>query len=87
MQASNTATSTGVSENAEFQALATEIGNIGARTKFAGKAVFSATALTFQVGAQRRRDRQRDHGLMLGATSVTGFDDTSPATASCHDGT
>jgi flagellin len=80
VQASNTATSTGVAENAEFQALATEIGNIGARTKFAGKAVFSATALTFQVGANAGETASVSTGTMLGATSVTGFDDTSGAT-------
>ena len=56
VQASNTATTTGASENAEYQALATEITAIGTRTTFASKAVFSdyspaANNLVFQVGA------------------------------------
>jgi flagellin len=78
VQASNTATSTGVSENAEYQALATEITNIGARTKFAGKAVFSGTALTFQVGANTGETASVATGTMATITGITIA--TAPAT-------
>ncbi|WP_334107075.1 flagellin N-terminal helical domain-containing protein [Methylobacillus sp.] len=37
--------------DAEFQQLATEITRLGTDTKFNGSAVFGATAMTFQVGA------------------------------------
>jgi flagellin len=71
VQASNTATSTGVSENAEYQALATEITNIGARTKFAGKDVFSGTALVFQVGANATETTSITTGTMATITGAT----------------
>jgi flagellin len=81
VQASNTATSTGVSENAEFQALVTEIGNIGSRTKFAGKAVFSATALTFQVGANAGETASVTTGVIGTITGPIAGDLTSGASA------
>ena len=71
VQASNTATSTGVAENAEFQALAGEITNIGARTKFSGKDVFSATAVVFQVGANAGETTSVTTGLMATVTGAT----------------
>ncbi len=52
VQASNTATSYRCRREGRVPAaLATEITNIGTRTKFSGKAVFAAGAVTFQVGA------------------------------------
>ncbi len=80
VQASSTATSSGVAEDAEFQALATEIGNIGTRTKFSGKAVFAAGAVTFQVGANALETATVTTGTMIGAVSVTGFDTTNAGT-------
>ncbi len=88
VQASNTATSSGVAENAEYQALATEIGNIGARTKFSGKDVFKAAQVVFQVGANAGETATVTTGLMIsalagttgGAASVTGWDGTDATT-------
>ena len=51
VSASNTATSDGAAEQAEVTELLKQIDSIGSSTKFAGKAVFSTTAVTFQVGA------------------------------------
>ncbi len=51
VSASNTATSDGTAEQAEVTELLKQIDMIGASTKFAGNAVFSASAVTFQVGA------------------------------------
>ena len=51
VSASNTATSDGSAEQAEVTELLKQIDAIGASTKFAGKAVFSSGAVTFQVGA------------------------------------
>ncbi len=51
VSAANTATSDGAAEQAEVTELLKQIDAIGTSTKFAGKAVFSTTAVTFQVGA------------------------------------
>ncbi len=51
VSASNTATSDGSAEQAEVVELLKQIDMIGTSTKFAGNAVFSASAVTFQVGA------------------------------------
>lgn len=51
VSASNTATSDGAAEQAEVTELLKQIDSIGSSTKFAGKAVFSTAAVTFQVGA------------------------------------
>ena len=53
VQSINATNGTGDRSNldAEFQQLATEIGRLGTDTKFNGSAVFGATAMTFQVGA------------------------------------
>ena len=51
VSAANTATSDGAAEQAEVTELLKQIDSIGSSTKFAGKAVFSTTAVTFQVGA------------------------------------
>jgi len=50
VSASNTATSDGEAEQSEFVELLKQIDAIGSATKFAGVAVFSSTAVTFQVG-------------------------------------
>jgi flagellin len=50
VDAANTATTDGASQNAEVQELLKEIDDIGA-LKFSGQAVFSGNASTFQVGA------------------------------------
>jgi flagellin len=51
VSAANTATSDGTAEQQEITELLKQVDAIGTSTKFAGKAVFSATAVTFQVGA------------------------------------
>lgn len=51
VSAANTATSDGSAEQQEMTELLKQIDAIGAGTKFAGKAVFSAVAVVFQVGA------------------------------------
>jgi flagellin len=51
VSAANTATSDGTAEQQEITELLKQVDAIGSSTKFAGKAVFSATAVTFQVGA------------------------------------
>ena len=51
VSAANTATSDGAAEQAEVTELLKQIDSIGTSTKFAGKAVFSSGAVTFQVGA------------------------------------
>jgi flagellin len=51
VSASNTATSDGKAEQAEVDELLKQIDMIGLSTNFAGKAVFSSSAVTFQVGA------------------------------------
>jgi flagellin len=51
VSAANTATSDGTAEQQEMTELLKQVDAIGSSTKFAGKAVFSATAVTFQVGA------------------------------------
>lgn len=53
VQSINATNGTGDRANldAEFQQLATEITRLGTDTKFNGSAVFGATAMTFQVGA------------------------------------
>jgi len=51
VSAANTATSDGAAEQAEAEELLKQIDSIGTSTKFAGVAVFSNTAVTFQVGA------------------------------------
>ncbi|MCB0641516.1 MAG: GntR family transcriptional regulator, partial [Phaeodactylibacter sp.] len=47
----NTATSDGAAEQSEVTELLKQIDAIGQSTKFAGRAVFGASAVTFQVGA------------------------------------
>ncbi len=51
VSAANTATSDGSAEQAEVAQLLTQIGEIGAQTRFAGLDVFSATARTFHIGS------------------------------------
>jgi flagellin len=51
VSAANTATSDGTAEGQEMTELLKQIDSIGTSTKFAGNVVFSATAVTFQVGA------------------------------------
>jgi flagellin len=51
VDASNTATTDGAAQQAEVSQLLSEISAIGSQTKFAGQAVFSGTAVSFQVGA------------------------------------
>lgn len=51
VSAANTATSDGAAEQAEVTELLKQVDAIGTSTKFAGKAVFSNTPVTFQVGA------------------------------------
>ncbi len=81
VQASNTATSSGVAEQAEYAALATEITNIGARTKFSGKDVFAAGAVTFQVGANAGETTSITTGLMATVTGATTGNLTTGASA------
>ncbi len=51
VSAANTATSDGNAEQSEVTELLKQIDAIGSSTKFAGKSVFGASAVTFQVGA------------------------------------
>lgn len=50
VSAANTATSDGEEEQAELGELLAQLDSIGSATKFAGVAVFSSGAVTFQVG-------------------------------------
>ena len=51
VDAANTATTDGSAQQAEITQLQGELDNIGSQTTFAGSAVFSATAKTFQIGS------------------------------------
>ncbi len=51
VSAANTATSDGSAEQAEVDQLLTQIGEIGAQTRFAGLDVFTSTARTFHIGS------------------------------------
>ncbi|MCC6437255.1 MAG: flagellin [Acidimicrobiales bacterium] len=51
VSAANTATSDGAAEQSEVTELLKQIDAIGQSTKFAGRAVFGASAVTFQVGS------------------------------------
>ncbi|MGE0728270.1 MAG: flagellin [Acidimicrobiia bacterium] len=51
VSAANTATSDGAAEQSEVTELLKQIDAIGTSTKFAGRGVFGASAVTFQVGA------------------------------------
>ena len=51
VSAANTATSDGSAEQAELAQLRTQLGEIGAQTRFAGLDVFTGTAQTFQIGS------------------------------------
>lgn len=91
VQAANS-TSGGAAEQAEIDALTTEIGAIGTRTTFSGSAVFadySATAFNFHVGARAldvisvTDDLQLDTSGAAGVLSVdlTALDVTTDANA------
>ncbi|MEM7339746.1 MAG: flagellin [Actinomycetota bacterium] len=72
---------------AEITALAAEVGRIGTDTTFGGAAVFSATALNFQVGSEGAAGNQitLTTGVLdntaLGGTDLTGIDVTTAANA------
>jgi len=51
VSAANTATGNGTAEQAEVLELLAQIDNIGSATNFAGKTVFGAAGVTFQIGA------------------------------------
>ena len=90
VDASNTATTDGTAQQAEIDELLEELDAIGARTTFAGNAVFqdySTTGLTFQVGANEGSANQLTLNNNLAMTSasvfganVSGVDLTTAAT-------
>lgn len=73
--------------DAEIQALASEIGRIGTDTTFSGAAVFTATALAFQVGSEGDAGNQITatvgtlDNTALGGTDLTGLDVTDATNA------
>ncbi|MGB1785862.1 MAG: flagellin [Ilumatobacteraceae bacterium] len=77
---------------AEYDALATEITRIGSSTEFAGKTVFSATAVNFQVGNASTDqigvtvgDVDVDGGMGLGTVTAGAFAGAAVnSTASTH---
>ncbi|MFV1990113.1 MAG: flagellin, partial [Acidimicrobiales bacterium] len=79
VDASNQATTDGVPQQAEIDALLAELDSIGARTSFAGVNVFqdySTNALTFQVGASAGATNQLTvtDDLGLASNNVFGID-------------
>ena len=79
IDASNTATTDGVPQQAEMTELLSELTAIGARTTFAGNAVFqdySSSALTFHVGANAGTTNQMSisSDLALASNDVFGND-------------
>ena len=85
VSASNSATSTGEAESAEISELVTEIGEIASRTKFAGQDVFTATAQTFQVGANEGDDLTVTTGALAAATVGKDAVDVSGIAAAVTD--
>lgn len=77
--ASNTATTDGDAQQAEVDELLSELDAIGTRTKFAGQDVFTATARTFQVGANEGDELSVTIGALSSAD--LGTYGTTPATA------
>lgn len=85
VDAANTATTDGVAQQAEVDALMAEIKSIGDRTKFAGKSVFadySATgaALVFQIGGNASDTLQITSNLVLDSASAGVFSTTFAVT-------
>jgi flagellin len=79
VDASNTATTDGVAQQAEVAQLRSEITAIGSQTSFAGNAVFqdysaAGAALTFQVGADAGQTLTITTDLVLSASDVFGTD-------------
>jgi flagellin len=72
---------------AEIDALAAEIGRIGTDTTFSGAAVFTATALNFQVGSEGNAGNQVQvtvgvlDATSLGGSNLTTLDVTDAANA------
>ena len=77
VDAANTATTDGVAQQAEVDELLDELDNIGSRSKFAGNDVFqdySASALTFHVGANSGETIEISQDLALTQSDVFGED-------------
>ena len=77
VDAANTATTDGVAQQEEVTDLLAEITNIGARSTFAGNAVFqdySVTNLTFHVGVNSGETIAISVDLALASTDVFGVD-------------
>jgi flagellin len=93
VSAANTATSDGAAEDAEAAELLKQIDSIGSSTKFAGISVFSASAVTFQVGASSAdtisvtTQSLSSAAMSDGVTSadLSGIDLTSAAAAAMDD--
>jgi flagellin len=85
VDASNTATTNGAAQQAEVAALKSELTAIGSQTKFAGQSVFSASAVTFQVGANSGATISVTVGALsasnVGGTAVSSIDVSSGASA------
>ena len=73
VDAANTATTDGTAQQAEIDELAAELEAIGTRTKFAGKAVFSDTDLTFQIGANSGDVLTVTEDLAMTSADVYGY--------------
>ena len=77
IDAANTATTDGVAQQAEVTELLAEITAIGSNSTFAGQAVFqdySATALTFHVGANAGETLTISVNITLASNNVFGQD-------------
>ncbi|MEO1062692.1 MAG: flagellin [Actinomycetota bacterium] len=76
VDAANTATTDGTAQQLEIDELIEELDAIGARTTFAGNAVFqdyTTTGLTFQVGPNETADNQLTLNDNLAMTSASVF--------------
>jgi flagellin len=78
VDASNTATTNGAPQQAEVAALKSELDSIGSNTKFAGQTVFSASAVTFQTGA----NSGQAIGVTVGALSSSSIGSSATSLAS-----
>ncbi|MEO1062694.1 MAG: flagellin [Actinomycetota bacterium] len=79
VDAANTATTDGTAQQLEIDQLVQELDAIGARTTFAGNAVFqdyTTTGLTFQVGPNETADNQLvlNDNLLMSSANVFGSD-------------
>jgi flagellin len=87
VDASNTATTDGKAQQAEFTELKNELVAIGTDSKFAGQAIFASGAKAFQVGAEAGNTISVTVGVLTAAsvgksaTDISSIDLTSGASA------